>query len=165
MALLFGCALRRSEAVSVTLADLMVESAMATITVVGKGNKQRHVYAFGGAFEALTAWLAVRGDAVGPLLCPVQKGGRVQVGSSMLANAVLKRLNRRSNQAGIAKCSPHDLRRTFLSAALDGGDITAVQRLAGYASASTTALYDHRGDKAARRTAGTVHVPYVRPNG
>ena len=42
----------------------------------------------------------------------------------MTAPALVKRLARRAKQAGIGQCSPHDLRRSFVSAALEGGPIS-----------------------------------------
>ncbi len=52
-AMLFGAGLRRSEAVSVQLNDYEPESGALTIT--GKGNRQRLVYATGGGKEAIEA--------------------------------------------------------------------------------------------------------------
>ena len=62
----------------------------------------------------------------GPILCPVRKGanGRPRTGAGMTAPALVKRLARRATQAGIGQCSPHDLRRSFVSAALEGGPIS-----------------------------------------
>ena len=69
------------------------------------------------------------------------------------------RLKRRSEEAGIASCSPHDLRRTFVSDLLEAGaDIAIVQRLAGHASPLTTARYDRRGNEAMRRATARLHV-------
>ena len=76
--------------------------------------------------------------------------------------ALMYRLKVRCRQAAIAECSPHDLRRSFVSELLDAGaDISAVQTLAGHASTDTTARYDRRGEKAARRAANMIHVPYT----
>ena len=75
-ALMFGAGLRRSEAASVQLDDYDPETGALTIT--GKGNRQRMVYATGGGAQALPAWLAARGTHPGALLCPVDKAGSVQ---------------------------------------------------------------------------------------
>ena len=160
-AMLFGAGLRRSEAVGVQLADYETDSGALTIT--GKGNRQRLVYATGGGKAAVEAWLGDRGDYEGALLAPVNKGGHVQP-RPMTAQALMYRLQVRSRQAGIPPCSPHDLRRTFVSELLDAGaDITAVQRLAGHQSPTTTARYDRRGERAKQKAAEMLVVPYRAP--
>ena len=72
------------------------------------------------------------------------------------------RLKRRARQAAIAECSPHDLRRSFVSSALEAGaDLALVQALAGHASPTTTARYDRRPEAARAAAARLVHVPYA----
>ena len=161
-ALMFGCGLRRAEATATDLADYEAESG--SLRVIGKGNKQRIVYATNGGQAALNAWLAVRGSDSGPLLAPVAKGGKVLAGSGMTAQALMLRLKHRAKQARIADCSPHDLRRTFVSSALEAGaDLAMVQALAGHASPTTTARYDRRPEDAKRAAAQLVHVPFATP--
>ena len=53
----------------------------------------------------------------------------------MTDQAIYNLLKHRANKAGIARFSPHDLRRSFISELLDrGADIVTVQQLAGHAS-------------------------------
>ena len=160
LALLYGCGVRRSEAVAIDLADY--DDGAVTIRH-GKGRKERIVYCPAGGREAVDAWIDRRGDWPGPLLCPVAKGGRIQQ-RAMTAQAVLLRLHYLADNAGVTRFSPHDLRRSFVGTLLDAGaDISSVQRLAGHASPATTAHYDRRPEDAKRRAAEMLHVPYSRP--
>ena len=159
-ALMFGMGMRRAEVAAARLADYEADSG--TLRVIGKGDKERMVYAAEGGKTALDAWLAVRGTVAGPLLAPVPQSGTVQAGKGMTAQALMYRLKRRARQATIAECSPHDLRRTFVSSALEAGaDLAMVQALAGHASPTTTARYDRRPDDARCEAARLVHVPYI----
>ena len=90
---------------------------------------------------------------------PVVKGGRIER-RRLTAQSVPLRLRALARRAGVRPFSPHDLRRSFVGELLNAGaDLVAVQRLAGDASVQTTARYDRRGDRAARRAADLLHVP------
>lgn len=159
LALLYGCGLRRAEAVAVDLADL--DLAAGTLRVVGKGNKERELPLVNGTLEALTAWHAVRGDAPGPFLVPVLRWGRVTP-RRMTPQAVLYVLRHRGARAGVPAFTPHDCRRSFVSDLLDtGADLVTVSTLAGHSNPKTTARYDRRGEAARRRAAAGLTVPFV----
>ncbi|MDE0698276.1 MAG: tyrosine-type recombinase/integrase [Boseongicola sp.] len=159
-ALMFGSGLRRSEAAGVAVEHY--DRDTGAIRILGKGNKERLVYATNGGKAALDAWLAIRGDGPGPVLCPVSKGGTVDSGASITAQSLMQRLKRRAAQAKISSCTPHDLRRTFVSAALEAGaDLAMVQALAGHANPATTARYDRRPEAAKAKAAQLVHVPFA----
>ncbi len=111
----------------------------------------RLVYLPEGLIPPVEDWLEIRGTEPGPLLCPINKGGRMQM-RHLCSDAVLKILKKRAEQAGVESFSPHDFRRTFCSDLLDAGvDIVTVQKLAGHASPVTTAKYDRRGEETKRR--------------
>ena len=72
--LLYGCGLRRAEAVTLDLEHF--DTTAGRLVVSGKGNKERHVFVSNGSRDALDAWLVHRCDQPGPLFMPVNKGGR-----------------------------------------------------------------------------------------
>jgi integrase/recombinase XerD len=165
LAVLYGGGLRRAEAVALEVGDF--DPAEASLRVLhGKGRKARCVYLPVGAVAAVTAWVGLRGPAAGPLFHPVNRGGRILNGRSMSGQAVRDVLRRRAAQAGVAPLGPHDLRRTFVSDALDrGADISVVAALCGHASPTTTARYDRRGEVAKKRAAELLFVPYTNSTG
>lgn len=157
MAILRGGGLRRAEAVKLELRDFLPSSGALEVRQ-GKGGKSRTVYLPEDAIALVEDWLDIRGFEPGPLLCPVRKGGEVQL-RHMHPDAVLKILRRRANQAGVKSFSPHDLRRTFCSDLLDAGiDIVTVQKLAGHASPVTSAKYDRRGEDTKRKAVQSLSI-------
>jgi len=163
LAVLYAAGTRRGELVTLDLADY--DRAAGSLRIRGKGNKERLGYATDGAAQALDGWLMHRGDAPGPLFCPVNKAGRVTI-RRLTGQAVFDRLQHIARAAGVADVSPHDARRSFISDVLDAtGDLAVAQQLAGHANPATTARYDRRGERAKRRAAELLQVPYVAPGG
>ncbi len=137
LGLLYGGGLRRTEIVTLDLADFDAETG--AITIKGKGNKQRKGFVTNGSREALDAWLAFRGDQPGPLFLPVKKGGLIER-RRMSNGAVAELVRRLASKAKVPSFSPHDCRRTWVGDMLDAGaDIATVQQMAGHASPATTA--------------------------
>ena len=161
ISVLYGGGLRRSEAVSLSIADYNRETGELQVRA-GKGRKDRTVYATNGSKDALEAWLAVRGEEPGPLFWPGDGKGRPLVNRRMTDQTVRLMLRRRAKQAKIRESfTPHDLRRTFISDLLDAGaDLPVVQRMAGHANIQTTARYDRRGEESKRRASELLHVPF-----
>ncbi|MER0239816.1 site-specific tyrosine recombinase XerD [Fulvimarina sp. MAC8] len=141
--LLYATGLRVSELVS--LPKSMLANRARTITVLGKGNKERLVPIGAEAREALDAYgLALKdtkSQDEGPWLFPADSE------SGHLSRQVFAReLKGLTARAGIpvAKISPHVLRHAFASHLLqNGADLRAVQELLGHADISTTQIYTH----------------------
>jgi integrase len=144
VAMLFGGGMRRSEVVRADREGYNGQS----VTVIGKGNKERVVPLPAGARRAIDAWLVVRGDHPGPLVESLLGGGRIRPD---MINHALWRLIRRS---GVSDATTHDGRRTFITYLLEeaGVPITVVQDLVGHASVEQTAKY-RRGRVQARELA------------
>lgn len=160
IAILSGSGLRRSEMVALNLGDFDPEDGSMLVRK-GKGGKSRTVYLPLGAVSALDAWLKVRGDAPGALISPVRRGDHVEI-RRLTDQAVMVILRKRATRAGVAACSPHDFRRTFVTNLLAAGvDVLTVSRLAGHADPATTQKYDLRPEVAKRQAVQQhLHVPY-----
>lgn len=157
LALLYAGGLRRSEAVGVDLEHLDHVSGRLVVRAA-KGGHHREVYLCAGALDAVRAWVALRGETPGPLLCSV-KDGRLEV-RRLTDLSVYLRVERLATLAGVPGVTPHDLRRSCVSDLLDAGvDLATVQRMAGHASASTTAGYDRRGQEVQRAGWMRLHFP------
>ena len=108
LVLLYGAGLRRSEAAALLLADYDQVSGAITVR-----HDERQVYVTDGGKEAIDAWIAIRGDWSGALLCPV-RGGRIQT-KAMTDQAVMLRVCTIAKQAGVDPVTPNDLRLTYLT--------------------------------------------------
>jgi len=143
--LLYGCGMRVGElagldAVASSTARGWVDLAAGEAHVLGKGGKRRSLPMGAKAAQALARWLALR--ATVPL------GGQAALfpgrhGTRLTAQAIWRRLRRRSQIAGLATpVHPHMLRHSFASHVLQSsGDLRAVQELLGHANITTTQVY------------------------
>lgn len=143
--------IRRQELAQLTLCDLDIGSGLNIRH--GKGGKPRIVYLTTEALQIVEDWLVVRGREPGALICPVNKGGRVELRHfASDGDGIYKLVRERANKAGVKRFSPHDFRRTFCSDLFDTEtDLFTVQELAGHVSSSTTAKYDRRGESRKRQ--------------
>ena len=137
LALLYGCGLRISEALSLVPRD--VAGARDALTVTGKGNKTRMVPLLPQVAQLIADYVA---------LCPYdlpadgalfvgEKGGPL---SPRIIQLAMERLR---GALGLAEtATPHALRHSFATHLLSrGGDLRAIQELLGHASLSTTQIY------------------------
>lgn len=140
--LIYGCALRVSEACGADVGDL--DLGALTVRVTGKGDKQRTVPFGVPAATALSRYLergrpALLGDGAGQALFVGDRGGR-------LGPRSVYRLVARLLQAvpGSGSSGPHTLRHSAATHLLNGGaDLRAVQAMLGHASLGTTQIYTH----------------------
>ncbi len=146
LAVLLGCGLRRSEVVGLDLGDIVTQER--ALRVLGKGNKERLAYMPAGTWQRLHFWLEqVRSEVPGPLFSRIRRFDTL-TDERLTDQAVYHILQVRQGQAGIEKCAPHDLRRTFATAMLDNGeDLITVKDAMGHASVTTTQQYDRRGEQ------------------
>lgn len=96
IAVLYGAGLRRSEVVTMNLADWNPNDNCLTVRS-GKRDKDRTTYLDDGAAAALADWLIWRGDEPGALFYPTRKGGKLEA-RQMTDQAVLDILQQRGRR-------------------------------------------------------------------
>ncbi len=152
---IYSAGLRVGELVSLNLEDL--DEFGQAVRVRGKGKKERLGSLGSKAIEAIEAYLAKRGDALGRR----RKG-------PLFVNKFNKRLSDRSIRrsldrylalAGIdAHVSPHTLRHSFATHMLNAGaDLRSVQEMLGHESLSTTQIYTHLTTKRLKEVYDRAH--------
>lgn len=150
------CGLRREETTSANVTDILEDGLLR---VRGKGGRTRYLHLEHWTRTALDHWLAFRGTGPGPLLLPVDRHGRMILRTWSLA-AASKRFQEITRAARVSGITPHDVRRTFASEALEAGhDIVKVARWLGHADVQTTALYDRRQPTSLRGVGGPILLP------
>lgn len=134
--LLYGCGLRISEALGLTRGEAPEGE---TLTVLGKGGKQRMVPVLPAVREAVAAYISA---------CPIElardeflfrgvRGGRLNPAVAQ------RRMRTVRGWLGLSEtATPHALRHSFATHLMaGGGDLRAIQELLGHASLSTTQRY------------------------
>ena len=143
--------LRRSEVVGLQRADYTTNPGRLLIHT-GKGCKDREVALPSAARKLIQRWLGWRGRSDGPLFVRVGNGDMPTSATSLSSQALYDVVKRRSHEAKILSCSPHDLRRTFITRLLEVGiDLNTTRQLAGHEDIQTTARYDRRAIAVQRR--------------
>lgn len=158
IAILYGGGLRRAELVALRLDDVGGdEDGRISLRVLGKGNKERLVWLTAELRPAIEAWIEERGRWRGPLF-PRERGKR----RAVQAETVRVRLLALTERAGVAHCTPHDFRRTFISTMLDQGvDIATVADQVGHGDVAQTARYDRRPERRKAAAADKLPIPFA----
>jgi len=138
--LLYGAGLRVGEALALARGALGRDPAMQrSLTVTGKGQKQRLVPILPVVAAALAAYLEACPHARDPG-APLFVGLR---GKRLQDSIVRRRMRDLRRLLGLPEsATPHALRHSFASHLLAGGaDLRVIQELLGHASLSTTQIY------------------------
>ncbi|MFN2593723.1 MAG: tyrosine recombinase XerC [Actinomycetota bacterium] len=141
--LLYGAGVRVSEACGLDVDE--VDLRAASISVIGKGRKERRVPLGEPARDAIAAYvkdarptLAARAEKHSPALFLNTRGNRLN------QRGVRHVVTRYLTAEGMAPAGPHALRHSFATHLLDGGaDLRAVQELLGHENLATTQIYTH----------------------
>lgn len=137
--LLHDLALRRGEVAGLDLSDLDLNKGI--IAVKGKGRSEKQLMTLPQpTVKALSAWLEVRGSAVGALFTNFDRAGK---GERLTGSAIFYLVRRLGKKAGLV-ARPHGLRHAAITEALDltGGDVRKVQKFSRHRDLRTVCLYD-----------------------
>jgi integrase/recombinase XerC len=136
--LLYGCGLRVSEALSLTIKDAPA-AGRDTMRIIGKGDKERVVPVLPATVAAIARYLQMCPYPTDPNQ-PMFRGAKGGPLDQRMVRTVMERLR---DQLGLPEtATPHALRHSFATHLLAaGGDLRQIQELLGHASLSTTQVY------------------------
>ena len=158
--ILYGCGLRVSELVGLTLSQLYLDEEC--LLIIGKGNKQRWVPINSRAIKLLENYISLIRTQI-----PVKPGNENYVflnhrGTKLSRVYVFMIIKKAVESAGIHKSvSPHSLRHSFATELVqNGADLRAVQEMLGHSSITTTEIYTHISRSYLRKTILEYHPRY-----
>lgn len=144
-----NCGLRLSELCSIDISKIKED----TLTVIGKGNKERTIYLNKACIKALKGYLSVRNECLDKIIDK----------DALFISGKYRRINKRTvellvkkyiSQAGLDndKYTPHKLRHTAATLMYKYGnvDIRSLQKILGHENVSTTQIYTHVDDEKLR---------------
>ena len=143
--LIYACGLRVSEAVSLTINRVDLETGL--VRVLGKGNKERVVPIATGSIPTIKHYLLV----VRPLYLK-RKSNLFFInrfGKKVTTRYVETMLKLKCDEVGIKKhITPHKLRHSYATHLLQGGaDLRSIQEMLGHSDIQTTEIYTHVQNK------------------
>lgn len=140
--IVYGCGLRVSELVNLTVDQVNLRQGV--VRIVGKGGKERLVPLGEEAMDWLIDYMrTARGELLkGRPADALFPGNRAQ---AMTRQTFWYRVRHYAQRCGIErKLSPHTLRHAFATHLLNhGADLRVVQMLLGHSDLSTTQIYTH----------------------
>ncbi|MBO5409258.1 MAG: tyrosine-type recombinase/integrase [Clostridia bacterium] len=138
--ILLNCGLRVSELQNIKLSDIRND----TLTVTGKGNKERQLFLNEATQKALQDYLQVRKHNSCEYLLLSSRGDAISVAGIQYT---VKNLLRKAG-LDATKLSTHKLRHTAATLMYKHGkvDIKTLQRVLGHENLNTTEIYTHTDD-------------------
>jgi integrase len=164
ISLLYGTGLRGQEAVNLRLDQVDFENE--TVTIIGKGDDERRVWAVKGVIPALRRWLEYHTPVDGvmfPAFAPMtDEPIRDRVNIPMSYKALYDMVRARALAVGAPVPSPHSFRHSFATLTYQHTeDIFAVQLQLGHKDRKTTEGYiaHIQGEKAKQKAAASWSLP------
>lgn len=149
LTLFLNCGLRISELVGLNISDIHADS----ITVLGKGNKQRAVYLNDACVYALNNYLNIRKT----IPCADKNALFISSRKTRISKSTVHSLVKKHiEEAGLdsSKYSSHKLRHTAATLMLHNGvDVRTLQEILGHENLNTTQIYTHVENENLRQAA------------
>ena len=164
---LYASGMRVSELVSLPVSSVLKDAN--SITVIGKGNKERIVPLNEKARQALDQWLMLRElllkkGRTNKWLFPSRSSS-----GHLTRDGFFKALKEIAVEAGISpeRVSPHVFRHSFASHLIaHDADLRSVQKMLGHADIATTEIYTHVLEDRLKKTLEKSHpLAYNPPKG
>ncbi len=145
--LMLRCGLRVEEVANLTLGAVDHQRNQIMVRC-GKGAKDRLIYLYDDAAEALADYLQLRPETDEPRIFLVEKG--IYKGKPLSVRGIQKRAEYYSDKSGV-HVSCHQLRHTMATDLLNAGaDIVTIQYLLGHSRIKTTLRYARLSNQRAR---------------
>ncbi len=161
LTLFLNCGLRLSELVNINLNMLRKD----TLTVVGKGNKERTIYLNDACIKALEAYLKVRPvNGVRDKNALFLSERKQRISNKTVQHIVKKYI--KSSGLDPERYSTHKLRHTAATLMYKYGnvDIRALQEILGHESVSTTEIYTHVDSQQLRNAVKSNPLSNIEPS-
>ncbi|MBE6886423.1 MAG: tyrosine recombinase XerC [Oscillospiraceae bacterium] len=157
LTLFLNCGMRLSELVALNLSDIRED----TVTVTGKGNKERSIYLNEACIAALKDYIAVRPNDRAKdkkALFISRNGNRIS------AKTVQWTVKKYLSAIGLEDYSTHKLRHTAATLMYQHGDvdIRILKDILGHKNLGTTEIYTHVSDKQKKRAADASPLSKVK---
>ena len=156
-----NCGLRLSELVGININDIRGD----TLTVIGKGNKERTVYLNKACQDAIAAYMAERAKlkVIKDPKALFLSERKVRISPKTVQYLVKKYIQ--ASGLDPDKYSPHKLRHTAATLMYKHGnvDIRALQAILGHESIATTEIYTHIDDKKLRDAVNSNPLSSISP--
>jgi len=142
LGVMLACGLRRSEVADLTVQHFQQRDEHWVIAdLLGKAAHIRTVPVPGWVKATIDGWMAAAGITAGPLFRCISRWGTIW-GEGITEKVIWHVVKESAAQAGIAKLSPHDCRRTCARLCrAAGGELEQIQFLLGHVSVETTERY------------------------
>ncbi len=158
--------LRRSEVINLRISDLRMEGSFYVLSVLGKGQKLRLAKLKPQVWQSIQDYLSARDSKKEPTEYIFQSHFKGVVKwqktfGKISAETIRQLLQKYLKRLGVHKrITPHSLRHTFTTLAIDGGaQIHQVQIALGHSDPKTTMRYFRNKDNLDNNATDFIHLP------